>query len=54
LIAKRHGTFQKWIDAQVEKEIAAAKGGKVVKKSAIEQLTPKEKAKLKKVVDEMF
>ena len=54
MIAKHHGTFQKWIDAQVEKEIGAIKGGKPVKKSALAQLTPKEKAKLKKVVDEMF
>ncbi len=54
LIAKHHGTFQKWIDAQVEKEVTALKGGKVVKKSALDQLTTKEKAKLKKVVDEMF
>ena len=54
LIAKHHGTFQKWIDAQVEKEVTALKGGKPSKKAALVPLTPKEKAKFKKVVDEMF
>ncbi len=54
LIAKHHGTFQKWIDACVEKEVGAIKGGKATKKPAIAELTPKEKAKFKKVVDEMF
>jgi hypothetical protein len=54
LIAKKHGTFQKWIDAQVEKEVVALKGGKTPKRVALVPLTPKEKAKFKKVVDEMF
>lgn len=38
----------------VEKEVVAIKGGKAVKKPAIVELTPKEKAKFKKVVDELF
>lgn len=54
MIEKRHGTFQKWVDGCVEKEIAKIKGVKPEKTACVSKLSPKDKAKFKKLVDEMF
>ena len=54
LIEKRHGTFQKWVDQCVEKEISALKGVKLSKPEKKEKLSPKMKSKVKKLIDEMF